>query len=243
MQRALLATLAALGLTAVGIVVAHAADDKKDAPGKAQVLFNGKDLTGWKIKGNKDKSKWVVGYAKLNEKDPGKLVVEAKGEGPAQLVNAAGGGVDLFSDEKMGDGTLEVELMVPKGSNSGVYVMGEYEVQVLDSFGKEKVGPGDIGGLYGAQAPKMNAAKKPGEWQKFVIEYQAPRFENGKKTAPMKFVKVVLNDQVIHENVEMKGPTPAGVTGKEAAEGTVMFQGDHGPVAYRNIKFTPKTAK
>jgi hypothetical protein len=53
-------------------------------------------------------------------------------------------------------------------------------------------------------------------------------------------VKITLNDQVIHENVELKGPTPSGVTGKEAATGPVMFQGDHGPVSFRNIKFTPK---
>jgi hypothetical protein len=133
-------------------------------------------------------------------------------------------------------------LMVPKGSNSGVYVMGEYEVQVFDSYGKDKVGPGDLGGLYGAAAPRVNAAKKPGEWQRMIIEYQAPKFDAaGKKTSNMKFVKITLNDQVIHENVEMpKGPTPTGLTGREAATGPIMFQGDHGPVSYRNIRVTAK---
>ena len=105
---------------------------------------------------------------------------------------------------------------------------------------RTKVGPGDLGGLYGAAAPKVNASKKPGEWQKFVIDFQAPRFEDGKKIANAKFVKVTLNDQVIHENVEMKGPTPSGVTGKEAPTGPLMFQGDHGPVAFRNIRVTAK---
>ena len=133
--------------------------------------------------------------------------------------------------------------MVPKGSNSGVYVMGEYEVQILDSFGKKKVGPGDVGGLYGIAAPKVNAAKKPGEWQKFVIEYQAPRFEGRQEGSNVKFVKVTLNGEVIHENVEAKGPTGGPLTGKEAATGPLMFQGDHGPVAFRNIKFTPKAGK
>jgi hypothetical protein len=61
-----------------------------------------------------------------------------------------------------------------------------------------------------------------------------------KKVTNARFVKVTLNDVVLHENVEMKGPTPSGVTGKEAAEGPLMFQGDHGPVAYRNIKITPR---
>jgi hypothetical protein len=89
----------------------------------------------------------------------------------------------------------------------------------------------------------VNAAKKPGEWQKFVIDFQAPRFQGGKKTANAKFLKIVLNDQIIHENVEMKGPTPSGVTGKEAPTGPIMFQGDHGPVSYRNIKIWPKGGK
>ena len=113
--------------------------------------------------------------------------------------------------------------------------MGEYEVQVLDSYGREQVGPGDIGGLYGAQAPSQNAAKKPGQWQKFVIDFQAPRFDGDKKTANAKFRKVTLNGKVIHENVEMQQQTPGGVAGKEAPTGPLMFQGNHGGVAYRNI--------
>jgi hypothetical protein len=148
--------------------------------------------------------------------------------------------VDLYTEATWGDAVIEVEVLVPEKSNSGVYVMGEYEVQVLDSFGKEKVGAGDMGGLYGASAPKLNASKAAGAWQKFVIDYRAPRFDDkGVKTANMRFVKIELNGQVIHENVEMKGPTPSGVTGKEAATGPLMFQGDHGPVAYRAIKVTP----
>jgi hypothetical protein len=199
--------------------------------------FNGKDLSGWKLKGAEAKSKWKVGKASLDPADPKKLAV---GEG-AELVNAAGGGVDLYTEAKFGDAVIELELMVPKGSNSGVYVMGEYEVQILDSFGKEKMGNGDIGALYGAAPPKLNASKAPGEWQKLLIEFTAPKFgADGKKTANARFVKVELNGQVIQENVEMKGPTPAGVTGKEAATGPLMFQGDHGPVAFRAIKVKGK---
>lgn len=200
--------------------------------------FNGKDLAGWKLKGSEGKSKWKVGFASVDPNNPGQLVVKeaAVAEAVPELVNAAGGGVDIYTEQTWGDHKLSVEVMVPKGSNSGVYVLGEYEVQVLDSYGKEKVGPGDIGGLYGAAAPKTNAAKKPGEWQLLEIEFQAPKFEGGKKVANAKFVKVTLNGVVIHENVEMKGPTPSGVTGKEAPTGPVMFQGDHGPVAYRNLQ-------
>jgi len=206
-------------------------------PSQAVEPFNGKDLAGWKLKGSGDKSKWKAGKATMDPQDNKKLAFAA-GEG--ELVNTEGGGVDIYTEARWGDAVIEVELMVPKGSNSGVYVMGEYEIQVLDSFGKTKVGPGDIGGLYGAQAPKVNASRAPGEWQKFVIDFRAPKFdEGGKKTANAKFVKVTLNDQVIHEDVEMKGPTPGGVSGKEAPTGPIMFQGNHGPVSYRNIKVTP----
>jgi hypothetical protein len=207
------------------------------AVAQAQEPFNGKDLAGWKLKGPEAKSKWKVGKASLDPADPKKFAV-AEG---AELVNAAGGGVDLYTEAKFGDAVIELELMVPKGSNSGVYVMGEYEVQVLDSFGKEKMGTGDIGALYGAAPPKLNASKAPGEWQKMVIDFRAPKFgADGKKTANATFVKIELNGQVIQENVEMKGPTPAGVTGKEAATGPLMFQGDHGPVAFRGIKVSGK---
>lgn len=204
-------------------------------------LFNGKNLDGWKLKNNPDRSHWVVGKVVYNPKNPGELEVEKAKKGV--LINAKGRGVDLYSEKKFGDCTISLEVMVPKGSNSGIYVMGEYEVQVFDSYGKKKVGAGDIGGLYGAASPKVNAAKAPGEWQKFVIEFQAPKYEGGKKVSNAKFLKITLNGQVIHENVEMKGPTPSGVTGREAPTGPIMFQGDHGPVAYRNIVVTTSSEK
>ena len=196
--------------------------------------LNGKDLTGWKPK-NAEKSKWKVGKASLDPADPKELSVSEGGE----LVNAVSGGADISTEAKWGDCLIELELMVPKGSNSGVYVMGEYEVQVLDSFGKEKMTQGDIGAIYGVAPPKVNASKAPGEWQKMTIDFRAPKFDgDGKKTANAKFIKIELNGQVVQENGEMKGPTPGGLTGKEAPTGPIMFQGDHGPVAFRAIKVT-----
>ena len=223
------------------VLLAIAACGRAEPPKPAEP-FNGKDLSGWKLKGdNKPKSKWAVGQAKPDSADPTKFVVASEGN---ELVNTQAGGVDVYSEYKHGDAVIELELMVPKGSNSGIYVMGEYEVQVLDSFGVEKPGPGDIGAIYGAAPPRVNAAKKPGEWQKFVIDFRAPKFDSsGKKTANARFVKVTLNGTVIHENVEAKAPTLSCLTGKEAATGPIMFQGDHGPVAYRNIKITPVAQK
>lgn len=224
-------------------LAAPAADDKPVSP------FNGKDLKGWKIKNEKQNhwKVWVIDVT-LDEKNPSRFA-ELTGTTntslvPAALVNAlapAQHGSDIFTEEKYGDVHLELEFMVPKGSNSGIYLMGEYEVQVLDSYGKPdgKLTQGDLGALYSAAAPKKNASKKPGEWQKFVIDFQAPKFDAaGKKTANAKFVKVVLNGVMLHENVEMKQQTPGGLTGKEHPTGPLMFQGDHGPVAFRNIKIT-----
>ncbi|HYH68711.1 MAG TPA: DUF1080 domain-containing protein [Urbifossiella sp.] len=210
-------------------------------------LFNGKDLTGWKAK-NAAKNQWQACAASWDEKNPTKLVggIDNSPDGSGRVLAAiTGGGSDLFTEAKFGDMKLEVEFMLPKGSNSGIYVMGEYEVQVLDSFGKpaDKLGMGDLGALYSAAAPKVNAAKKPGEWQKFEIDFQAPRFENGKKTANAKFRSVVLNGTHLHKDVEMKGATPGGLTGKEAPEGPLMLQGDHGPVVFRNLTVTPAAAK
>ena len=204
--------------------------------------FNGKDLKGWKLKDEK-KSQWKVMQVVVNEKEPTVFSKPANLTDRYELVNVNGGGCDISTEEKFGDLTLELEFMVPKGSNSGVYLMGEYEVQVLDSYGKpdDKLTQGDLGALYSAAAPKKNAAKKPGEWQKFVIDFQAPKFDAaGKKTANAKFVKVVLNGVVLHENVELKQQTPGGLTGKEHPTGPLMFQADHGPVAFRNIKVTPR---
>jgi len=224
---------------ALALALASAADPKPTEP------FNGKNLDGWKLK-NEKASKWVVGKATMSSGTPQQLDLSKPkaGETPelVNLLSLGQHGSDIYTEEKFGDIHLELEFMVPKGSNSGIYLMGEYEVQILDSYGKpdDKLTQSDLGALYSAAAPKKNAAKKPGEWQKFVIDFQAPRFEGTKKTTNAKFIKVVLNDVVLHENVEMKQQTPGGLTGKEHPTGPLMFQGDHGPVAFRNIEITPK---
>jgi hypothetical protein len=200
--------------------------------------FNGKDLKGWKTVGDADRSNWKVGTATLDPKDSSKLQLSPEGH---ELVNAGAHGVDLYCDAKFGDAVIELEVMVPKGSNSGIYVMGEYEIQVLDSYGRKELGMGDMGAIYGASVPSKNASLAPGRWQKYVIDYQAPKFDaDGRKTANARVNKITLNGQTIHENVELKGATPGGVSGKEAATGPLMFQGNHGEVAYRNIRITPK---
>lgn len=217
---------------AVSGPLAHAADGWTEP-------FNGKDLTGWKIRGAAAKNQWGVGTAKLKEGKPNEIEAVPGGN---ELINLRGG-VDLYTEAKYGDVQVECEIFAPRGSNSGVYLMGEYEIQVLDSFGKKSVGPGDMGGIYNTKAPMANASKAPGDWQKLEVDFRAPRFDaDGKKTANAKFVKVVLNGVVIHENVEAPKSTGGGLTGKDNPTGPLKFQGDHGPVAFRNIKIRPIAA-
>jgi hypothetical protein len=201
----------------------------------------GKTLDGWLAKGPIEKSKWQIGKAQIDKDDSGKLSVLPPGDEPPAMITPEGHGLDIYTKAKFSDCTVALEVMVPKGSNSGIYLMGEYEVQVLDSFGKKRVGRGDMGGIYGANAPRVNAAGEPGTWQKYIIEFQAPCFDaEGNKTANARFIKVTLNGQVLHEDVEMRKQTPGGVTGREHPTGPLMFQGNHGAVAYRNIRITPR---
>lgn len=206
---------------------------------KSVSLFNGKNLDGWKPKGPANRSYWTVGKASLSTEDPLKLIV-GKTDAEADLMNGMDRSVDLYTEAKFGDCLLEIEVMVPKNGDSGVYLMGEYQIQIVDSFGKGKLSPGGMGGIYATAGPKVNASKPPGEWQKFEVEFRAPRFEGEKKLSPARFVKVTLNGQLIHENVEVPGPTAGGLTGKEAVSGPILLQGGHSTIAYRNLKLTPR---
>jgi hypothetical protein len=224
-----------------------AAADEPAKAGGGQVLFNGKDLTGWKLRGGDTaagRSKWsVAGDVKLDPKDPRRFVTS---EGMGVLVNGGDGhGVDLILDRMHGDCQLHVEFKVAQGSNSGVYLQGLYEVQILDSFGKKDADLkfGDCGGIYDHAPPRTNASLAPGQWQTFDITFRAPRFdEAGKKIANARFVKVIHNGKVIHENVEVKRPTTASLGGPERPQGTLLLQGDHGPVAFRNLRLRPLEA-
>jgi hypothetical protein len=221
-------------LFALAAVLVAAAEDAA----KPVEPFNGKDLSGWKMRtAAPDRNQWKVGKAQLDEAKPAELLALTGG---TDLVNTKPHSTDIISEAEFGDCRLTFEVMMAKGSNSGIYPMGRYEIQLLDSFGKTGgYGPGDMGGIYKTAAPKNPVYKKPGEWNTFEIVFQAPRFDaEGKKTANAKFVKVVLNGATIHENVEAPGPT-GGELGKEVAKGPLMIQGDHGPVAIRNLKITP----
>lgn len=162
-------------------------------------------------------------------------------------------GKDLYSKTEYGDIDLELEYMMAPGSNSGVYLQGRYEIQLLDSWGVVSPRPGDNGGIYqrwddsmpegqkGYQgyAPRQNVSRAPGLWQQLVISFRAPRFDdNGNKIENARIIRMTLNGVVIHENVELFGPTRGGMENNEKAAGPLRIQGDHGAVAFRNIRIT-----
>src|ERR1051325_1176565 len=223
---------------AFALLLAGCQTSRRDA---ATRLFDGKDFHGW----SKPIGDWqIVRTVKLDPADGKHFTIEP---GSGTMINSATNHtVNLLSVEEFGDCDVHVEFCVPLKSNSGVYLMGRYEVQVFDSWGVKEPRSSDCGGIYTScsdpkpdypgHAPIVNASKPPGEWQSFDIAFRAPRFDaSGKKIANARFIKVVHNGRLIQENVEVPRPTCAARWLDEKPNGPMMLQGDHGPVAYRNI--------
>ena len=162
-------------------------------------------------------------------------------------------GEDLYTLTEYGDMDLELEYLMASESNSGIYLQGRYEIQLIDTWGATNIRSGSNGGIYerwdnskpdgqkgySGYAPRQNASRAPGLWQKMKISFKAPRFDaSGRKTANAVMLKVELNGVLIHDQVELSGPTRGAVSETEAALGPIRIQGDHGAVAFRNIKIT-----
>ncbi|GAB3011413.1 3-keto-disaccharide hydrolase [Spirosoma pulveris] len=182
---------------------------------------------------------------------------EGKGttkSGTGVLVNDLSGKSkeQLFTKLEHGDLELDLDFMMEKGSNSGIYLQGRYEVQLFDSWGVKVPKSSDCGAIYerwddkrpdgqkGYQGhpPTQNVSKAPGLWQHFHIVFRAPRFNKaGEKIANARFLKVVLNGVTVQENIEVLGPTRSAGFADEKPTGPLMIQGDHGPVAFRNIRY------
>ena len=196
----------------------------------------------------------VVGEVRLDPGDPRRLAADP---GTGQIYNGPTGRTrNLVTKRAFGDVEAHLEYLIPKGSNSGVKFAGVYEIQIFDSFHKTTIDGGDNGGIYpraellpfyhhidAGFAPRVNASRAPGEWQSLDVTFRAPRFgADGKKTANARFVKVVLNGQVVHENVEVPAPTGHAWHNQESPTGPFFLQADHGPVAFRNIRLRPLEA-
>lgn len=207
------------------------------------------DLSGWRG----STGTWYIAGDALCDPQDDKLLASKDGKG-VMINGPVGRTNNVLTKDEFGDVELHIEFMVPKGSNSGVYLQGRYEIQVFDSWGVEKPEHSDCGGIYQrwknnngyeGRAPMVNASFAPGKWQSFDAIFRAPRFDsNGNKISNAKFVKVMHNGKLVHEAVEVTGPTRAATwENDEKPTGPVMLQGDHGPVAYRNIRITPIAAE
>jgi hypothetical protein len=230
---------------AVLILCASAAGVRGDENGWIQLST---DLGAWKT----PHGKWLLaGNAAPREDNPRQLAARP---GTGVMVNGPTGRTnDLLSKQAFGDVEAHVEFLIPRGSNSGVKFHGHYEIQICDSFGVKNLTGSDCGGVYPRAeerpiyhhidkgiAPRVNASRRAGEWQTLDVVFRAPRFDAaGKKTTNARFVKVVLNGQVIHDNVELRWPTGSNWRRPEMATGPLLLQADHGPVAFRNIRVRP----
>lgn len=215
-------------------------------------LLNGKDVSGWHGQ-DSGKNEWFTTSSIMWERLLGPTRLSAV-PGPVpgdRILNGPNGRtVNLVTDQKFGDIELYLEFMISKGSNSGVYLQGLYEVQVFDSWGStEPMTTSDGGAIYhrwidnrgiGGSAPSRNASRRPGEWQSYHIWFRAPRFDSaGKKIENARFIRVLHNGLSVQNDVEVDGPTRAAMNIAEAPTNPIMLQGDHGPVAYRNIYWRP----
>jgi hypothetical protein len=195
-------------------------------PSDANSLFDGSSLDGWV--GGDGPAKW-------------ELV-----DGAMQVVPGTG---NIRTKAHFGDCQLHLEFTSPtvvKGDgqgrgNSGVFLLGLYEVQVLDCFNNPTYPDGTTGGLYGQYPPLVNACRAPGEWSSYDIVWRSPRFNGEDMVAPA-MVTVILNGCVLHHGTMLQGPTMHRETAKyhpHAVEGPLELQ-DHGDlVRFRNIWYRP----
>ncbi|MFB0503525.1 MAG: DUF1080 domain-containing protein [Candidatus Bathyarchaeia archaeon] len=191
-------------------------------PSDAVVLFDGKDTSKW-VSVNGGPIRWKV-------------------EDGVMEVNRTG---DIETVQHFGDCQLHIEWAAPaevKGEsqgrgNSGVFLMGRYEIQVLDGYDNITYADGITAAIYGQYPPLVNACRKPGEWQIYDIFFVAPRFEGEKLISPA-YVTVIHNGVLVHHHQELLGPTGHRILPSyklHPHKGPIRLQ-DHGdPVRYRNI--------
>ncbi len=176
--------------------------DKAPVWGSPVKLLKENSLDGWQALGQ---NQWVVENS---------------------VLKSPKSGANLITTTKYNDFKLHIEFRCPKGSNSGVYLRGRYEVQIEDNYGRE---PNKhlMGAIYGFLTPGEMAAKEAGEWQSYDI------------TLVGRMVNIIANGKTIICNQEIPGITGGALDSREGEPGPIYLQGDHGPIEYRNIVITP----
>jgi hypothetical protein len=195
-------------------------------PSDAVVLFDGKNLDKWEFKGKRG-----------NPPTPWKLA-----DGYMEVNPGSG---DAISKETFGDVQLHIEWSSPTElsgdsqwrANSGILIMGNYEMQVLDSFNNPTYADGQAGAIYGQWPPLVNAVRKPGEWNVYDIAFEAPKFQGEDLVKPA-YVTIFLNNILLHNRKEIVGRMAHRVVGTykaHAPEMPLSLQDHDVPVRYRNI--------
>lgn len=193
--------------------VPDAPDLTKVKYGKAINLFNGRDLAGWRLVNPKTQNGFkVVNGVMVND--------------PVQDDDHSVHYGNLRTEQAFEDFNLKVEVNVPSGNNSGIYLKGMYEIQVFDSYGKE-LDSHNMGAVYSRIKPLMAAEKPAGQWQSFDI------------TLCNRHITVILNGKKIIDNQPVHGPTGGAIISNVFAPGPIFLQGDHGKVSYRNFVLKP----
>ena len=172
-----------------------------------RALFNGTNTAGWHLRKADGHNTWTVENGVLKN-------TVAKGEH----------GTDLVTDQKFQNFTVKYEFMVPDNSNSGFYLRGRHEIQILGDFAKGKTGLGGNGALYNFKVPDQFVSKPGGEWQ------------TAEATIIGNKITLTLNGVKVHDNVECNKPTGGELDNKVNEPGPILLQGDHGTVWFRNIQ-------
>jgi hypothetical protein len=191
-----------LALVAGSMLIVRAAEEQGFRP-----LFNGKDTAGWHLRNPQGHNSWKVEDGILKN-----------------IVNKGEHGTDLVSDAKFLNFTVKYDFMVPDNSNSGFYLRGRHEIQILGDYARGKTALGGNGALYNFKVPDKFVSKPGDQWQ--TIE----------ATMVGNKITIVMNGVKIHDNVECNKPTGGELDNKVDQPGPILLQGDHGTVSFRNIQ-------
>ena len=181
-----------------------------EGSGGFKLLFNGVNMNGWKLRKQDGRESWSV--------QNGMLV---------NTLAEKEHGTDLVSEDKFRDFTVRYEYLIPAGANSGFYLRGRHEIQIIDDFKKNKAEVGGNGAIYSVQPVSLFASRAVGQWQEVEATIKGNR------------VTIILNGVKVHDGVEVDRATGGELDANLNEPGPIMLQGDHGPVAFRNVRIKP----